>query len=163
MRGKWIFLLGVLGLLAAFSTVASAATDVENVTVNAVVPSAISITSIPSEITLDVNIGSQTTTSMTMDVKSNTTWSLTVYKDADLTSAGDTIPTDRLVYSSSSTSGSGVGDTQFATTPGSNVVTGGGTTGETPATVTVNYKLTANFDDDQGAYVATHTYTAAAP
>ncbi len=163
MRNKR-FIVIASAVAVALLSAASAYAVTASTTVTATVPPAIAIT-VPAAHVLGVTVGSQVATDLDIGVKSNTTWNMTVYKDQDLTAGADVIPSARLVYTSSSTNGSGIGaDTQFDTsaTP-TNVVTGGTKTGEAGATSTVSYKLTANYDDNPNTYSAIHTYTATAP
>lgn len=155
--------LAVVAALLALGLTGTALAATGNTTVSATVPSALSIT-VPATHVLTVTMGSQATTNLSVDVKSNAGWSMTAFKGSDLTTGALSIPSPRLVYTSSSTNGSGVAvNTQFETsTSPTNVVTGGTKTGEAGATVTVNYKLTVNYDDDPGTYSAIHTYTATA-
>lgn len=168
MRKKGIFLVLVVILVAAFSTAANAEAP-GPVVVTATVPSAVAITDISDlSLALDVTIGSQVTTPLTMTVKSNDTWSLTVSKNQDLTKGTDVIPSARLVYDASVAGGFGdpVSNAQFGTVglPSDVIVDqSGDPTTDSGKLVTVNYKLTTNFDDPAGAYTATHTYTAATP
>lgn len=163
MRNKRLIAIGIIFGALLLGT-ASAYAVTAGTTVSVTVPPAIAIT-VPATHVLSATVGSQTTTNLGIGVKSNTTWDMTVYKDQNLTVGADVIPSARLLYTSSSTNGSGVGaDTQFETsaTP-TNIVTGGTKTGEAGATATVSYKLTVNYDDNPGAYSAVHTYTATAP
>jgi len=163
MRSKRLIAVASLVAVAVLST-ATAYAVTASTTVTATVPPAIAIT-VPAAHVLGVTVGSQVVTDLSIGVKSNTTWNMTVYKDQDLTTGADVIPSARLVYTSASTNGSGIaGNTLFDTsaTP-TNVVTAGTKTGEAGATTTVNYKLTANYDDNPGTYSAVHTYTAIAP
>lgn len=161
---KSFVMIGVAGALLLTAGTAYAVTASDSTTVTATVPAAISVTA-PASHVLSVTPGVETTTSLDIDVKSNTTWSMSVYKDDDLKDGAAVIPSARLLYTSSSAAGAGTAvDTQFATsgTPTA-VLTGASKTGEAGATVTVDYKLTANYDDDPGEYTATHTYVAVAP
>jgi len=141
-------------------SVAQAASSSGNCNVSCTIPSAVSIT-VPSSHVLDVTVGSQTTTNLSITCRTNCGWNMTVYKDTNLTKDADSVPSSRLVYTSSTTNGNGIGtNTEFETSSSpTNVVTSGTKTGQSGATVTVNYKLTTNYDDVTGAYNCTHTYT----
>ncbi len=80
MVKKALILIVVLTFGLVWVVPASAVTG--NSTVSATVPSAISI-SVPSTHALTVTTGTETTTDLDVTVKSNTTWSMTVYKSAD--------------------------------------------------------------------------------
>jgi hypothetical protein len=161
MQRKGLVFLAALTLLVFGGVgVAYAVSASGNCSVSCTVPSAVSIT-VPSSHTLTVTVGSQTTTNLSITTKTNCGWSMTVYKDNDLTKGADTIPSSRLVYTSSTTNGTPQSSNTEFSTSGSptNVVTSGTKTGESGATVTVNYKLTVNYDDNPGTYNCTHTYT----
>lgn len=116
---------------------------------------------VPSTHALSVSLGSTTTTNLTLHVHSTLTWSVTVVKDHDLQSSGDSIPSSRLKFTSS-TSGVGTGvstDTEFPSGTPTNVITNGVATPLLGNDVTVSYKLTTNYDDTAGSYSASHTYT----
>lgn len=161
-KGLLIFSLAIA--LTAASGVAQAVTSTGSTTVSATVPAAISIT-VPAAHALTVTPGGQAVTPLSIGVKSNTTWSMTVYKSDDLKDGAKVIPSSQLVYTSSTTNGTGVaGDTEFDTVSSpTGAVSSGTSTGEAGATVTVNYKLATNYDDEPGNYSSTHTYIAAAP
>lgn len=165
---KRIAVLSVLLVVFVFigaSSAMAAVSESRNCTVTATVPQAISLTVNGPVAFGSVPVGVQTTQVLGITVRCNDAgWDLNVRKASDLDSGADTIPSSRLVYTSTTTNGSGVGaDTEFGTLGFESVVVNGATTstGQAGASVNVTYKLTANFDDDQGDYTAVHTYIAA--
>lgn len=166
MRSKrFIFLCAmVFFVLASASTAFAASSGVATVTAS--ISTGIAIT-MPTTVTITPSAvpgGSAVTTSFAITVQTNDpSWNLTVAKTGgDLKNQSDnyTIPTSQFTYTSAvSANGTGVGSaTQIGGTPAS----GTAATGQTGATVTMTYNLSATYNDHPGNYITTHTYTATA-
>lgn len=98
-------------------------------------------------------------------VNSNKAWSLQVKKLGDLTFGTATIPSANLTWTSTSTTPTKVNnlvgsDTEFQIT---DAATCSACDRGSGMNVTMHYKLVVPWDNDPGAYTATHRYTVTQP
>lgn len=133
MNHRYLELVGLLVLAVAIRMAGTSAVAAAGPRVSARVPVAMSLTISPSA-TLNAEFGDQIISPVTLTVKSNSNWSLSVYRETDL--AGNS----PLV-----------------------VVTDAIPTGEAGATMVIDCKLTVDDDDRPGDDSATHYFVLAAP
>jgi hypothetical protein len=96
--------------------------------------------------------------SLTVRVKSNKNWNLSVKTDGLMTSGGSTLAANQLLFD-----GGDLTNTQFSTSDQALFTTSGDQGKTAQQDVVVTYKLTVDWTDDPGLYTATHTYTVAQP
>ena len=106
-----------------------------------------------------------TDNTLTASINSNKEWSLQVKKLGDLTFGTATIPSAYLTWTSTSTTPTKVhglvgGDTEFLST---NAATCSACDRGAGMNVTMHYKLIVPWDNEPGAYTATHRYTVTQP
>ena len=149
----------ILSLAAVPAMMWVASASAADVAVTANVPASIQL-STPDPVTLTAVLETTVTETTTADVKANKTWQVTVQADQDLTGPG-VIPNANLTYDSSDSRslGTGVSDQTFSDSSTTSVISAATKTGGQGDEIQMDYKLYTDFDDDQGAYTATHTYT----
>lgn len=148
----------VMTAIVLFATIgaAYAETSATNSTlVTANVPGSIEV-SVPTTFGIDAICGILVEKDLSIEIHSNTTWSLTVVKNHDLMAGTMTIPSSRFTYAV--TDGRAI---EFPSAP--RAVASGLQTGIAGRIVAVTYRLMTTDDDAAGTYSATHTYVATTP
>jgi len=161
----------VVGAFMLFMCAGSLAKIPTNVTVSAQVPATIQLDMPTTTVNWDgksLEPGGTYTQTISATINSNKGWTLSVYKDHDLTGTGgtpETIPSADLTYTSASSdtrvTSKRTEAIEFPVQEYETWVVKG--TRGSGITSTITYSLTVPWDLAPDTYTATHTYTATQP